>query len=136
MCDGQLALVEESTRPKGGSSMPAGCPISQARQLGLDSTSLTTRFAMPATPEDMKRLVDTFEDAHAPVARAMADLLVRGNILLEDDQMLEGRIGHAFEAFVFSVLHEHGIRREAFAKTLLALNHLRVTIDHLDRLPS
>jgi len=136
VCDGQLALVEESTRPKGGTSMPAGCPVPQARRPGLDATSSTTRFAMPATPEEMKRLVDAFEDAHAPVARAMADLLVRGNILLEDYQMREGPVGDAFEAFVFSVLHEHGIRREAFAKTLVALNHLRETIDHLDRLPS
>ena len=91
---------------------------------------------MPAPPEEMGRIIDAFEDAHAPVARMMADLLVRGNILLEDYQMLEGPIGDAFEAFVFSVLHEHGIQRDAFAKTLVALNQLRKTIDHLDRLPS
>jgi len=90
---------------------------------------------MPATPEELRRLVNSFEEAHAPVARAMADLLVRGSILLKDYQMLEGPIGDAFEAFVFGVLHEQGIQRERFAQTLRALNHLRATIDHLDQLP-
>ena len=90
---------------------------------------------MPATPEEMERLVTAFEKAHAPIARAMADLLLRGNVILEDHLMLEGPIGDAFEAFVFSVLAERGIDKEAFAATLIALDRLRDTIDELDRLP-
>ena len=90
---------------------------------------------MPATPEEMERLVEAFEKAHAPVARAMADLLVRGNVILEEHRMLEGPIGDDFEAFVFDVLQKHGIQKEAFAKTLVDLDRLRDTIDQLDQLP-
>ena len=90
---------------------------------------------MPATREEMKKLLDAFEDAHPPVARAMADLLVRGSILLKEYHMLEGPVGDAFEMFVFSVLHEHGIQRQAFARTRVALDRLRDTIDQLDQLP-
>ena len=46
-------------------------------------------------PEEMERLVEGFEKAHAPVARARADLLVRGNVILEEHRMLEGAIGDA-----------------------------------------
>ncbi|PNG53160.1 MULTISPECIES: hypothetical protein [unclassified Variovorax] len=90
---------------------------------------------MPATPEEFERLIDAFDNAHAPVARAMADLLLRGNVILEEHQMLEGPIGDAFEAFVFNMLAEQGISKEAFAETLRALVRLRDTIDHLDQLP-
>lgn len=90
---------------------------------------------MPATPEEMKRLVDAFEEAHAPVARAMADMLLSGNVILEEHQLLEGPVGEAFEAFVFSVLAERGIHKEAFAATLVDLDRLRDTIEELDRLP-
>jgi hypothetical protein len=90
---------------------------------------------MTATREEIKKLVDSFKDRHAPVARVMADLLLRGNVLLEEHQMLEGSIGDAFEAFVFRVLGEHGVRKEVFADTLVALSQLRETIDHLDQLP-
>jgi len=90
---------------------------------------------MPATPEEMERLVNAFEKAHPPVARAMADLLLRGNVILEEHRMLEGPVGDGFEAFVFSILAEHGIQKEAFAATLIALDHLRDTIEELDRLP-
>ena len=90
---------------------------------------------MPATPDEMKRLLDAFEHAHAPMARAMADLLIRGNLILEEHRLLEGPVGDAFEAFVFATLAEHGIRKEEFAKTLVALDRLRETIDQLDQLP-
>ncbi|VTU29443.1 hypothetical protein H6CHR_03196 [Variovorax sp. PBL-H6] len=89
---------------------------------------------MPVTPEEMKRLIEAFDNGHAPVARAMANLLIRGNVILEEHQMLEGRIGDAFESFVFEVLVEHGVSQEAFAETLQALVRLRDTIDHLEQL--
>ena len=90
---------------------------------------------MPATPEEMKRLVEEFEKAHAPLARAMADLLIRGNVILEEHRVLESAIGDAFEAFVLETLHEHGIQKEEFADTLIALERLRSTIDQLDQIP-
>lgn len=95
----------------------------------------TKEHTMPATPEELKRLVDAFEEAHAPVARAMADLLIRGNVILEEHRMLEGPIGDAFEAFVFRVLDDNAIQKETFAKTLVALDRLRETVDQLDQLP-
>jgi hypothetical protein len=90
---------------------------------------------MPATPEEMQALVDAFEAAHPRMARAMADLLLSGNVLLEEHRLLQGPIGDAFEAFVFKVLDEHGIGRGRFAATLIALGQLRDTIDHLDQMP-
>ena len=66
----------------------------------------------------------------------MADLLVRSNILLKECHMLEGPVGDAFGmSSVFSMLHEHGIQRQAFARTRVALDRLRDTIDQLDQLP-
>ncbi|WP_218668920.1 hypothetical protein [Variovorax sp. KK3] len=83
----------------------------------------------------MRRLVEDFEQAHPPMARAMADLLLRGNVVLEEHELLEGSVGDGFEAFVLGVLEEHGTSREVFAATLTALSRLRDTIDHLDQLP-
>lgn len=62
---------------------------------------------MPATPEEIMELLNAFDAAHPPMARAMADLLLRGNVVLEEHQLLEGQIGDAFEAFVLRVLEEH-----------------------------
>ena len=90
---------------------------------------------MPATPEEMKTLVSAFEAAHAPVARAMADLLLQGNVVLEEHGLLEDPIGDAFETFVLATLAEHDIQQEAFAATLIDLTRLRDTIDELDHLP-
>lgn len=90
---------------------------------------------MPATPEEIKMLVDAFEGAHPRVARAMADLLLRGNVILEEHSLLEGTVGDAFEVFVFKVLDEHGIGKDQFASTLIAFERLRDTIDHLDQIP-
>ena len=90
---------------------------------------------MPATPEEMQTLVEAFDKAHRPVARAMAELLIRGNVLLEEHRLLEGKVGDAFEAFVFGVLAEHDIGTEEFAQTLIAFERLRETLDHLEQLP-
>ena len=83
----------------------------------------------------MERLIDAFDKAHGPIARAMADLLIRGNVILEEHRLLEGKVGDAFEAFVFNVLAEHSIGKDEFAQTLRALERLRETIDQLDQLP-
>lgn len=90
---------------------------------------------MPATPEEMKTLVSAFEAAHPHLARAMADLLLQGNVVLEEHGLLDDPVGDAFEAFVLSTLTEHGIQEEAFAATLIGLTRLRDTIDELDHLP-
>ena len=90
---------------------------------------------MPTTPEEFQRLVHAFDRAHRPMARAMADLMVRGNVILEEHGLLEGSVGDAFEAFVFGVLAEHRIGQEEFAATLIDLERLHATIDHLDNLP-
>jgi hypothetical protein len=90
---------------------------------------------MAATPVEIKMLVDAFEAAHPRMARAMADLLLRGNVILEEHSLLEGTVGDDFEAFVFKVLDEHGIGKDQFAATLIALGRLRETIDHLDQIP-
>ncbi|WP_309974445.1 hypothetical protein [Variovorax guangxiensis] len=65
----------------------------------------------------------------------MADLLVRGNVILEEHRLLECAIGDAFEVFVFEVLDKHGTSKEAFAETLVALDRLRSTIDQLPTTP-
>ncbi|MDR6539490.1 hypothetical protein [Variovorax soli] len=83
----------------------------------------------------MNTLVDAFESAHPRMAGAMADLLIRGNVILEEHQLLEGTVGDAFEAFIFKVLDEHGIGKDQFAATLIAFERLRDTIEHLDQLP-
>jgi len=90
---------------------------------------------VPATPEEMKTLVDAYDAAHPCVARAMADLLLRGNVILEEHRLLESSVGDAFEAFVFKVLDEHNIGKDQFAATLIAFERLRATIDELDQIP-
>lgn len=90
---------------------------------------------MPATPEELNALVDAYDKAHPSMARAMAELLVRGNVILEDHELLEGAVGDRLEAFVFNVLADHNISKEAFAATLIAYERLRDTIHQLDQLP-
>ena len=90
---------------------------------------------MAATPEEMRRLVNAYEKSHSQMARAMADLLVRGNVTLEEHRLLESEVGGRFEAFVLDILAEHNISKEAFAATLIAYERLRDTIDQLDQLP-
>lgn len=90
---------------------------------------------MAATPEELKLLVDAFEAAHPRMARAMAELLLRGNVILEDHRLLDGAVGDAFEGFVFSTLDKYGIKKDQFAETLIAFERLRETIDHLDQIP-
>jgi hypothetical protein len=89
---------------------------------------------MPATPEEMERLVGEFERAHPSVARALADLLVRGNTILAEHGLLQGPLGDAFKAFVLHSINEQGLTKKEFADTLSALNRLRVTVEELDRL--
>jgi hypothetical protein len=90
---------------------------------------------VPATPEELKTLVDAYDQAYPSVARAMAELLVRGNVILEDHKLLDGKVGDQFEAFVFNVLDDRYISKEAFAATLIAYERLRDTLGQLDQLP-
>ena len=90
---------------------------------------------VPATPEEMQTLVGAYEATHPRMARALADLLLRGNVILEEHRLLDDPVGDAFEAFVFKMLDEQGIGKEQFAATLMAFERLRNTIDQLDQLP-
>ena len=90
---------------------------------------------MPATPEEMKQLIDAFEAAHPPVARALADLLARGRSILEEHRMLDDPLGEQFEAMIFKLSAEHGISRQALQSALKALARVRITVEQLDQLP-
>ena len=89
---------------------------------------------MPATPEEMKALIDAFEAAHPPVARALADLLVRGKAILEEHHTLSIPLGDDFEALVVELSVGHGVSRQMLDSTVAALERVRITLEHLDGL--
>ncbi len=62
-------------------------------------------------------------------------MMVRGNALLEEHELLESRVGDRFEAFVFDMLAEYGIAPARFAETLRAFERMRETLDHLEAFP-
>lgn len=90
---------------------------------------------MPATPEEMKLLVDTFENAHPPLARAMADLLLRGLDILQEHRLEEHSLVVAYEALVNEMAEQHGVSKQVLSGSVAALRRLRATVDQLDRLP-
>lgn len=89
---------------------------------------------MPATPEEMKLLVDAFEDAHPPLARALADLLVRGKEILEEHRLKEDALANDFETLVLRLSREHGVSEQTLSGTVATLRRIQVTVDQLDRL--
>jgi hypothetical protein len=90
---------------------------------------------MPATPEEMKHLVDEFESGHSPVARALADLLVRGKGILQEHRQIDKSMNDAFEELVLRLSQDHGVSRQMLNDTVAALERVRITVDHLDQLP-
>lgn len=90
---------------------------------------------MPATPEEMKTLLEAFEATNPPVARALADLLARGKVILEEHRLLLGPLGEDFEALVFKLAEDHAVSRRALANAMAELERIRVTVDELDTLP-
>ena len=55
---------------------------------------------MPATQQEIDALQLAYEQAHSALARALSELLVVGNVVLESHGLLERPLGDAFEAFV------------------------------------
>ncbi|VTU46061.1 hypothetical protein SRS16P2_00464 (plasmid) [Variovorax sp. SRS16] len=90
---------------------------------------------MAATPEEVAALRRTFEQDHRKPARALAELLLMGNVLLESHEALEGRLGERFEAFVLESLDDEGVSHAEFARAVQALQDLRATLANLDELP-
>ena len=90
---------------------------------------------VPATPEEMKALVDAFEAAHSPIARALADLLVRGKAILDEHRTLPAPLGDEFETLVLKLSAEHGISRQTLQSASAALERVRFTDEQLDQLP-
>lgn len=90
---------------------------------------------MPATPEELQQVVDAFERAHPPISRALADLHLRGNIVLEEHGLLDSAIEDGFEEFIVATLKANGFTLESFAAALRDLEKMHLTIDELERLP-
>jgi hypothetical protein len=90
---------------------------------------------MPATSDEIDALRAEFERAHRRPARALAELLLLGNVILEDHQLLEGPLGVAFERFVVEALSDQGVEVGEFAAAVKALGALRATLAELQQLP-
>ncbi|GAA4358130.1 hypothetical protein GCM10023165_52770 [Variovorax defluvii] len=90
---------------------------------------------MPATPHEFAALTAAFEKAHSRPARALAELLLVGNVALEGHDSLDGPIGDAFEEFVVNCAEQHGVSLADFKAAVTALGNLRATLDELDQLP-
>lgn len=90
---------------------------------------------MTATSSEIAALRAEFERSHRRPARALAELLLIGNVILEDHQLLEGRVGDAFERFVLQTLSDEGVETGEFAAALKALAALRETLAELQQLP-
>jgi hypothetical protein len=90
---------------------------------------------MAATPQEVAALRKAFEQDHRKPARALAELLLMGNVLLESHDVLEGQLGERFEAFVIESLDAEGVSHAEFARAVQALNDLRTTLAALEDLP-
>lgn len=93
------------------------------------------RAFMTATRDEISALKDDFERSHRQPVRALAELLLLGNVILEDHGMLEGDVGSAFERFVMESLSQQGIDVGEFAAAVQALGKLRATLAELQSLP-
>ena len=90
---------------------------------------------MAATYEEIAALRRAFEEGHSRPARALADLLLGGNVCPESHEVLEGPIGDAFEAFVIQCVQDQGVTISQFKAAVEALGVLKSTLDELDQLP-
>jgi len=90
---------------------------------------------MPATPEEMKTLVDAYERSHHPMSRAMADLLLRGDQILSEHRLHSSDFRKRLHALIQAELLEHGVSQEQFSATLRAFDRLQSTVEQLDQLP-
>lgn len=90
---------------------------------------------MPATTAEFAAITAAYESTHRPPARAVAELLITGNIGLEANRVLEGPIGDAFEAFVLQCASDQGMTVEEFGVAVAAFGPLRETLAESDGLP-
>lgn len=90
---------------------------------------------MTATSDEIAALRADFERSHSRPARALAEMLLIGNVILEDHQLLEGEVGDAFERFVLQSLADQGVEVGEFAAAVKALGKLRETLAELQQLP-
>lgn len=90
---------------------------------------------MTATPDEFAAISTAYESAHRLPARALAELLITGNIGLDANGVLEGPIGDAFEAFVLQCASDQGVTVEEFGAAVAAFGRLRETLAELDGLP-
>ncbi|CAN7774859.1 hypothetical protein LJR290_007734 [Variovorax sp. LjRoot290] len=90
---------------------------------------------MTITSYEITALRADFKRSHRRPARALAELLMLGNAVLEDHEMLEGEVGNAFERFVLESLSQQGVESGEFAAAVLALGKLRTTLAELQSIP-
>jgi len=90
---------------------------------------------MPATPEEMKRLVDAFERAHAPLARALADLFTRGSDILEEHRLVDSSVVPDFKSLILKIAEERCVSEQDLSAAVSDLRRLHVTVEQLERLP-
>lgn len=100
-----------------------------------DVRSVGQTTPMTATSDEIAALRAEFERSHRRPARALAELLLLGNVILEERQLLEGKTGDAFEQFVLQSLSDQGVEVGEFAAALKALGALRATLAELQQLP-
>ncbi|MBU1361463.1 MAG: hypothetical protein KKC85_04895 [Gammaproteobacteria bacterium] len=108
------------------------------RDLPIHTRYRCCRFGspfMPASPAEFAVLTATFDKAHSRPARALAELFLAGNSILESHDLLEGPIGDAFEKFVMVCAIGQGVSITAFKAAVKGLKELRATLDELDQLP-
>lgn len=90
---------------------------------------------MTATRDEIAALMADFEQAHSRPARALAELLLLGNVILGGHDLLEGEVGIAFDRFVLEALSQQSIAVDEFAAAVQALGKLRETLAELQSLP-
>ena len=90
---------------------------------------------MPATPEEMQRLVDAFEKAHPPLARVLADLFLRGRCILEDHHSVGSSVVPEFEKLVVMLAQQQGMSEIELSAAIADLRRVQVTVEQLERLP-
>jgi hypothetical protein len=90
---------------------------------------------MTATSDEIAALMADFEQSHSRPARALAELLLLGHVILDGHDLLEGEVGIAFERFVLEALSQRGIEVDEFAAAVQALSKLRETLVELQSLP-
>lgn len=83
---------------------------------------------MPATPAEFSAINAAHEAAHRLPARALAELILAGDVALESNEAPDGPIGCASEAFVLQCARDQGVTLEEFQAAVAGLGHLGETL--------